>query len=234
KIDNSVFHTNETQKPDDVDGYQYEALPVYPPMKPDEPGPLYMQKPDEPDMIQETHGGFGAHMAVPEHQKPNEVEDMNSDEFRRHSVERMRAMVGLADYVVVFFHDSHAIPTASFKSSIQPLVNMRKKHPGYKYAQIDTQQVPIPRDRFGFEAYSGVVFYRKGQFVNYMNGFGQAQFQLMLDRLPTLEMHDIRRVVNHKLEQAAGPAARTVTLLGNGQDIIIPGAGVEKVVIHYK
>ncbi|KAJ2303288.1 hypothetical protein IWW55_003001 [Coemansia sp. RSA 2706] len=83
KIDNSVFHTNETQKPDDVDGYQYEALPVYPPMKPDEPGPLYMQKPDEPDMIQETHGGFGAHMAVPEHQKPNEVEDMNSDEFRR-------------------------------------------------------------------------------------------------------------------------------------------------------
>ncbi|KAJ2851186.1 hypothetical protein IWW36_001325 [Coemansia brasiliensis] len=150
------------------------------------------------------------------------------------SVQRMRSMTNLAKYVVVFFHDSQAIRTDDFKSSLKRLLGMRKMSHEYKYVQIDTQKVPIPRETFGFEAYSGVIFYRDGRFINYMNGFSESQFVFMLNRLPTLAEHDISRVVNHKLETRSTPATRTVTLLGNGQDICIPGADVQKVVIYYK
>ncbi|KAJ1741215.1 hypothetical protein LPJ78_002040 [Coemansia sp. RSA 989] len=148
------------------------------------------------------------------------------------SVQRMRTMTTLAKYVVVFFHDSHAVPTSDFKSSIGKLLNMRKVSYEHKYVQIDTQKVPIPRETFGFEAYSGVIFYRGGKYINYMNGFNESQFVSMLHSLPTLAEHDISRIINHKLNAHSVP--RTVTLLGNGQDIYIPGAGVEKVVIYYK
>ncbi|KAJ2720427.1 hypothetical protein GGI07_004614 [Coemansia sp. Benny D115] len=82
---------------------------------------------------------------------------------------------------------------SDFLANVRALLPYTIKDGNHRYARFDINDVPIPKENFGFVASNGVLFYRDNTYVTYMSGFIPDVFSVMLQELPNLALLDIKK-----------------------------------------
>ncbi|KAJ2747913.1 hypothetical protein H4S06_005098 [Coemansia sp. BCRC 34490] len=110
------------------------------------------------------------------------------------TAEKCKDLATLSKYTVFFFHtpDSTAAaaaaagsPTAAtaFRAQFAPLLKMVRGKSDFKCGQFSTEDVAVPRERFGFSSDSGIIFYRNGVYLTYMSSFDAARFEHIVNNI---------------------------------------------------
>ncbi|KAI7834013.1 hypothetical protein BX661DRAFT_168421 [Kickxella alabastrina] len=102
------------------------------------------------------------------------------------TIDLCKALTQQYKYAVFFFHDSRKVETLKYKEELLKLLPHLIKGPEYTCAQFDLKNVEVPKESFGFVADKGVLFYRDGVYVTYMDGLNEEMFKLMYTNMPSL------------------------------------------------
>ncbi|KAJ2664375.1 hypothetical protein IWW48_000893 [Coemansia sp. RSA 1200] len=108
------------------------------------------------------------------------------------TAEKCKDLTKLSKYTVFFFHTpdstaATATPTSTaataFRAQFAPLLKKVRGKSDFKCGQFSTEDVSVPRERFGFSSDSGIIFYRNGVYLTYMSSFDAARFEHIVDNI---------------------------------------------------